>query len=107
MPVLLYYSASSRRTGPVLVCDECGERIENIREANVLWDAELLSDAEPMSAFLVAHKGTCTKLLDREAGKQLSWNEGSLFIFQLVSNVGLTAADFEELGHRQFLLEGL
>ena len=80
---------------PILVCDHCGERIEN---------AELAAAVSPLSGkyqngnrrILHVHKGSCFDAIERMEGENCSWEELSIHVRLLAENVTLSPQELIE-----------
>lgn len=107
MAIALYFDTDTQRTGPILVCDVCGERMADAKEVNVLWDAPTVEATSPSPKFYTTHKGRCTEVFDQRAGVRHAWSETSLFFFRLLSNIGVSTEDLERAAHSDEMLEGL
>ena len=105
MPLAIIQTAN--RTGPVIICDVCGERIDNARMANFMWNQHELIDGEPSTDFLIVHKIKCTQVADAMKDTRLATTGLGLALYQLTANVGLSIADLEDLADTQTRIEGL
>ena len=86
-------------TGPIMVCDICGKRIEKADQGNILWHSNF-TDKDPYAQYPVtwvaAHKnpyGPCTRMWDRDNPRVegvASCSEGiGEFIVYLINNLGV------------------
>ena len=74
------------RTGPVVMCDHCMERIANPSMAMVCWDYPD-GDDQPTGVYHL-HKNECDRAFNQ--GRQRPWEEMSRHILYLAYNVGMT-----------------
>ena len=65
---------------PLILCDACRQQIDTAHPGNVLW--KLDDEAQVWHA----HKGRCTRHLDRVAGEHLMSREVSTWLAQLANN---------------------
>src|SRR5688500_5625800 len=84
---------------PLFVCDQCGKRIEDARQALEISDATTsLKDGDMTNVFHV-HKGACDQAMEAKLGPTGS-NELTDHVFQLAYNVGLRQRDFTAFDQR-------
>jgi hypothetical protein len=72
--------------GPVAICDQCGQRIENATEGLYLWHLEEREDDDTMPIYVV-HKGDCERQFDQ--GRQMAWETLQVLPTFLGNNMNL------------------
>lgn len=85
MPLVM--KAMGERTGPVVVCDCCGQRIEDAREGSCVWVGRD-SDSDPGATTNFVHNGDCFIAFERSRprGQYLCSNGLHLILFFLQNN---------------------
>ncbi len=101
MPVKVF--RTERGAGPVIVCDYCGERIENAKEANYEWDDDGLRPGEITVAFLLHKK--CARQHQVEFGKHLDSMEMNVMLPYLAHNLMVDWDDAQR--HAEFMSQDL
>ena len=91
MPVIL--ERRNFRTAPVIVCEICGQRIEDASMGMAVWFSETIKDDDFSPRF--AHKGVCLETLDPDNQGQST--ELTLFLKRLLVNSGMAIGDDKDL----------
>lgn len=80
-------------THPIIVCDACGNRIEDIRLAAAVYPYSQGDDET--TGVLHAHKGSCLDQAEEKLGgvASTSWHELEDHLIWLVTGAGMTMRD--------------
>ncbi len=79
---------------PVITCDVCNNRIEDVLNA-VAVNQNVFDMGETPTKILHAHKGRCHDSAEAKIGKYAGWEELSAHLYYLCKNLGLTSQWFE------------
>lgn len=85
-------------TGPVVVCDVCGERIKEAKDGHLLWSSPELGNT--YMNFITVHKGKC----DARRRNEHFWMPLSDMAVNLVRNLHM---DYEKSVERADMLAGV
>jgi hypothetical protein len=87
MPMMMQISKAE--AGPVVVCDQCGDRIKDATMANYYWSREATKEGDRTPVFFV-HKKPCTREFETARGAQ-TWPSMELRVFPvyLIHNIGI------------------
>lgn len=83
-------------SAPILICDICGERINNAREGAAVF-GDKASDKGVKDVKHV-HKASCHDMAEIELAGEDNWQEMSQHLRLLLHNVGLTPKDLDDEG---------
>ncbi len=73
---------------PVIICDFCGEQIENSSDGNYEWNGEEYRNGMLHEVFFV-HKENCSRLHERRHGKVLDSMELDVLLPFMAANLGV------------------
>ncbi|KJH69643.1 hypothetical protein [Aliterella atlantica] len=94
---------------PVIACDVCNKRIEDVMQAAAV-NLSILDMGKTPTKVLHVHKGKCHDLAEAQVKEQhghyAGWEELSTHLYYLCYNLGLTPQWFEERD-RQFEDDGV
>ena len=89
---MLQLDRTQGRSIPLLLCDSCGKRIVDGRDASVLYQSS--SSSESDSQVLFAHNGSCKEELQESLGDDyVASDELSRYLADLARGVHLGAGD--------------
>jgi len=80
---------------PIIVCDHCGEKIENAVQAAAIV-SEFGKYQNGNLRVLHVHKVTCFDATEKKEGGKCAWEELSRHLQLLINNVRLTPRDLVE-----------
>lgn len=84
---------------PVIVCDVCNKRIEEVMKAAAV-NLSILDLGKIPTKVLHVHKGECHDLAEarvkEQYGHYAGWEELSMHLYYLCYNLGLTSQWFKE-----------
>ena len=85
------------RKVPLLVCDSCGKRIADGRDASVLYQTSPASDID--AHVLFSHNGRCANELQESLGDRYAGSDGlSRYLAELADAVRLPVDDLARPG---------
>jgi hypothetical protein len=82
---------SSDRFIPVIICDQCGERITDAKMAAAVSKSRDVQEGEELKVAHV-HKGACQIAVEAQIGST-GWSEMMDHILHLCTNIGLSLED--------------
>ena len=92
---------ANRRYSPILVCDICGQRIEDGAMAAALT-GDMTQEEGSLTDVLHVHKGSCHTQAERTIESTLAepdvvgWQELGAHLSSLIHNVGFKPKDLED-----------
>ena len=89
---------------PICVCDECGERIVDARQALAMHPGRSDKPGELSDAIFV-HKGACDRNACAKHGQGSGTEELAAHLIALAENAGIDATTFIKLSAKPDLIE--
>lgn len=82
----LHQGNDEDRSGPVVICDHCGQRIESARDGNVEWQVDAEGRPTAGGAIFFTHKDCCRAF---ETAARNRWYTQELSAFLVYLGNGL------------------
>jgi hypothetical protein len=89
--------AGADMNAPLLFCDICDTRIENAKEAALVF--KLVTDASPNAEPLMVHKGECLDAAEARLGGMVGWQPLLKELIYMLHNVGVPLEMLKRLDH--------